>query len=72
MILLFPPDVTISSDRGKFDMQRLKNTGTNPTPRPIGNWLVGAMIGAAIMTMATQAMLLGAGAAIKDATLKRG
>jgi hypothetical protein len=28
------------------------------------------MIGAAIMTMATHAMMLGAGVAIKDATLK--
>jgi hypothetical protein len=52
-------------------MQRLKNTASNP-PRPAGNWLAGVMIGAAIMTMATQAMVLGAGAAIKDATLKGG
>jgi hypothetical protein len=51
-------------------MRRQKDTGGKPTPYPVGNWLAGAMIGAAIMTMATHAMLLGAGAAIKDATLK--
>jgi hypothetical protein len=53
-------------------MQRLKNTGIIPTPRPAGNWLAGAMIGALIMTMATQAMVLGAGAAIRDASAKGG
>jgi hypothetical protein len=53
-----------------MDMQRKKDTGGKPVPSPAGNWLAGAMIGAAIMTMATQAMMLGAGAAIKDATLK--
>jgi hypothetical protein len=52
------------------DMQRKKDAGGRPTPRPVGNWLAGAMIGVAIMTMATQAMILGAGAAIQDATLK--
>jgi hypothetical protein len=51
-------------------MQRHKETGGRPTPRPAGNWLAGAMIGAAIITMATQAMVLGVGAAIRDATLK--
>jgi hypothetical protein len=30
------------------------------------------VIGTAIMTMATQAIVLGAGAAIQDATIKRG
>jgi len=52
-------------------MQRLKNTGNQPAPRPSGSWLAGMIIGTAIMTMATQAMVLGAGAAIQDATLKR-
>jgi hypothetical protein len=51
-------------------MQRLKNTANLPPPRPSGSWLAGMMIGATIMTMATQAMVLGAGAAITDATLK--
>jgi hypothetical protein len=51
---------------------RLKNTGSMPTPRPVGHWLAGALIGTAIMTMATQAIILGAGVAIKDATLKGG
>ena len=50
-------------------MRRLKNTGY-PPPRPGGSWLAGMVIGAAIMTMATQAIVLGAGAAIKDITLK--
>jgi hypothetical protein len=50
---------------------RLKNTGTMPTPRPVGQLLAGAMIGSAIMVMATQVMLLGAGAALQDATSKR-
>jgi hypothetical protein len=52
-------------------MQRFKNTGS-PPPRPGASWLAGMLIGTAIMTMATQAMVLGAGAAIQDATMKRG
>lgn len=52
-------------------MQRLKNTGAPPPTGSGGSWLAGLMIGTAIMTMATQAMILGAGAAIQDATLKR-
>jgi hypothetical protein len=52
-------------------MQRLKNTGNRPGPLPGGSWLAGIMIGAAIITMATQAMVLGAGAAIQDASIKR-
>jgi hypothetical protein len=51
-------------------MSRQKNTGTAPTPRPAGNWLAGLLIGSAIMAMATQAMMLGAGAAIRDASSK--
>jgi hypothetical protein len=57
--------------KGKSDMQRLRNTGNPPTPRQGGSWWVGMVIGTAIMTMATQAIVLGAGAAIQDATLKR-
>ena len=52
-------------------MVRLKNTGGVPLPRPAGDWFVGMMIGTAIMTMAAQAMVLGAGIAIKDTTVKR-
>jgi hypothetical protein len=63
--------MTMSVDVRKTDMQRQKDTGGRPTPSPAGNLLAGAMIGAAIMTIATQAMMLGVGAAIKDATLKR-
>jgi hypothetical protein len=51
-------------------MQRLKSMGHSPPPRPGGSWLAGLVISTAIMTMATQAILLGAGAAIRDATLK--
>jgi hypothetical protein len=61
----------MSHDQGNSDMQRLKTTGHPPSPRPGGaSWLAGVMIGTAIVTMATQAMMLGAGVAIKDATLK--
>ena len=52
-------------------MQRHRTTN-NPPPRPGGSWLAGMMIGTAIMTMATQAIVLGAGAAITDATRKGG
>jgi hypothetical protein len=51
-------------------MQRLKNTGNVPLPRPTGHWLAGMMIGSIVMTMATHAMILGAGAAISGSTLK--
>jgi hypothetical protein len=57
---------------GHSTMQRLKTTAPGPTPRPGGNWLAGMMIGSAIMTMATQAMLVGATSAISKATLKDG
>ena len=53
-------------------MARLKSTGGRPAPHPGGNWLAGMVIGSAILTMATQAMLLGASAAIKDAARKGG
>jgi len=51
-------------------MRRLKTTGNSPPPRPGGSWLAGMVIGTAIMTMATQALILGAGAAIRDAALR--
>jgi hypothetical protein len=53
-------------------MQRLKSTEPGPAPRPQGNWLAGMMIGSAIMGMATQAVLFGATAALKNVTLKGG
>jgi len=53
-------------------MQRLKVTERTPPSHSGGNWLAGLMIGSAIMTMATQAMLMGASAALKDAAIKRG
>ena len=53
-------------------MQRLKTPEPGPAPRRGGNWLAGMMIGSAIMTMATQAMLAGATSAISKATLKDG
>jgi hypothetical protein len=54
------------------DMQRMKVGEGAPPQRPGGNWLAGIVIGSAIMTMATQAMLIGTTAAIRDATLKGG
>jgi hypothetical protein len=51
-------------------MRRLKITGNSPPPRPAGSLLVGMLLGTAIMTIAAQAMLFGAGAAIRDAALK--
>jgi hypothetical protein len=62
----------MSSNRKVAAMQRLKSTANPPPVGPGGAWLAGAIIGTAIMTMATQAMVLGAGAAIKAATLKGG
>jgi hypothetical protein len=54
------------------DMQRMKVGEGSPPQRPGGNWLAGMVIGSAIMTMATQAMLIGTTAAIRDSTLKGG
>jgi hypothetical protein len=62
----------MSSNRKVAVMQRLRNTANPPPPGPGGSWLAGAIIGTAIMTMATHAIVLGAGAAIKSATLKGG
>ncbi len=52
-------------------MHRFKTTSNHPLPRPGGSWLAGMMIGTVIMTMATQAIVLGAGAALQNGTLKR-
>lgn len=62
----------MAPNRKVMEMERLKNTGIPPPPRPGGSWLAGMVIGTAIMTMATHAMVWGAGAAIKDATLTGG
>ena len=51
-------------------MRRLKATDNSLLPRPGGSWLAGMVIGTTIMAMAAQAIMLGAGAAIRDATLK--
>jgi hypothetical protein len=67
------PSITMSNDQGKSDMQRLKNTPNLPAPpRPGGALMAGMLIGTAIMTMAAQAIVLGAGAAIRDAAVRRG
>jgi hypothetical protein len=69
-ILLFGP-VSRCQPAKESAMQRLKSMGHSPPPpRPGGSWLAGLVISTAIMTMATQAILLGTGAAIRDATLK--
>jgi hypothetical protein len=67
--LAVPPKDDVERSRERA-MRRLKTTGNSPPPRPCGSWLAGMVIGAAIITMAAQAMMLGAGAAIKNATLK--
>jgi hypothetical protein len=61
----------MSGDNGIAKMLRLKNPQQPTPPHISGSWLAGMVIGSAIMTMATQAMLLGAGAAIRDAAIKR-
>jgi hypothetical protein len=53
-------------------MPRQKASDNFPLPLPIGSWLAGALIGSAILTMATSAVMLGAGAAIQDVTLRGG
>jgi membrane protein DedA with SNARE-associated domain len=52
-------------------MQRLKASPGFPAPSPPGLWLAGILIGSAVMTLATSAMMLGAGAAIQDAAIRR-
>ena len=51
-------------------MPRMKNVPV-PPPRPSGSLLAGMMIGSAIMAIAAQAMMVGAGAAIQDASVRR-
>ncbi len=55
-------------------MMRSKQSDNAPRPRPggSGSWLAGMMIGSAIFTMATGAMALGAGLAVRDAGMKGG
>jgi hypothetical protein len=53
-------------------MPRQKASDNFPSPRLPGSWLAGALIGSAILTMATSALMLGAGAAIQDAALLGG
>jgi len=53
-------------------MPRQKASDNFPPPGPFGSWLAGALIGSAILTMATSAMMLGAGAAIQGTTVQDG
>jgi hypothetical protein len=70
--LAISPPTTEPNDQEKSDIERLRNSGIVPAPRPADNWLAGIMIGAAIMRGWAQAMLLGAGAAVRDTMLKGG
>jgi hypothetical protein len=51
-------------------MARAKAPDSGPGPRPGGSWLAGMVIGSAIFTLATGAMMLGAGIAVRDAGVK--
>jgi len=51
-------------------VQRAKNTDAPRQPKPGGSWLVGMMIGSAIMTIATGAAMVGATMAIRDGGTK--
>jgi hypothetical protein len=51
-------------------MQRSKNADKDRPPKPAGSWLAGMMIGGAIMSMATGAMMMGASIAVRDASFK--
>mgnify|MGYP007037492923 CR=1 FL=1 len=52
---------------------RAKNSDTGRSPKPIsGSWMVGMMIGSAIISMATGAAMVGATLAIRDSGLKGG
>ena len=50
-------------------MRRSKETGGLPH-RPAPNWLAGAMIGLTISTLATGAIMLGAGLAVGQAATR--
>jgi len=51
-------------------MHRSKEAG-GPPPRPEPPWLAGAMIGLSIATMATGAIMLGAGMAIGQVVTRK-
>lgn len=54
-------------------MQRTKNSDTGRPPKPAaGSWMIGMMIGGAIMSMATGAAMIGATLAIRDTGTKGG
>ena len=53
-------------------MQRGKNADQDRTPKPAGSWLAGMVIGGAIMSMATGAMMMGASIAVRDSGIKGG
>ena len=53
-------------------MQRAKNTDAARQPRPGGSWLMGMMIGGAIITMATGAAMVGATLAIRSTGMNGG
>ena len=63
--------MSVTTSKGVRDAAIQKHRPPLP-PRPGASWLAGMLIGTAIVTMATQAMVLGAGVAIKDATLRGG
>jgi len=50
-------------EQGDDPMRRGRTSGGTPGPVPAPPWLVGAMIGMTILTMATGAMAAGAGMA---------
>jgi heme A synthase len=63
--------VTTSHRRKEFSMTRAKNPENGPRPQPAGgSWLAGWIIGTTVIGLATGAMILGAGIAVKDASLK--
>jgi hypothetical protein len=63
--------VTTFARRGEFSMTRAKHPENGPRPQPVGgSWLAGWIIGSTVIGLATSAMILGAGIAVKDASLK--
>jgi hypothetical protein len=53
-------------------MMRRSKEGGDPPRRPEPSWLAGAMIGLTITTLATGAIMLGAGLAVGAATTRGG
>ncbi len=47
-------------------MLRSKNLENGARPQPAGSWLAGLIIGSTIFSLATGAMVLGAGMAIRN------